>query len=110
MALIDTTGLNKPMISEQLAVTTASTFAGTFSLFAGVDTDGPIGFKASGALLTAITNSVYVTFDGSTPSSTNGLNIAAGDSLVVKGYQKIKNMKLKGNSGTATVNVAYFKE
>ena len=70
----------------------------------------PQGGKASAALLTFVSNGVYATFDGTTPSSSNGVNFTGGDMALIEGYQNVKNLKLIGNGGTCTVNVAYFKE
>lgn len=114
----------KSYATEQLSVTTGAAVSPTASKVDNVltgsavmtTTDGasqglpPQGGKATAALLTAITYGVYATFDTTTPSSTNGVNIAAGDAILIEGYQNIKNLKMIGNGGTSVVNVAYFKE
>lgn len=122
----DLTGLNrkKSYATEQLSVTTAAVVTPTADKVDNVltgtavmtTTDGgsqglpPQGGKASAALLTFVSNAVWATFDGTTPSTTNGVNFAGGDSVLLQGYQNIKNLKLIGNGGTCTVNVTYFKE
>mgnify|MGYP003337571944 FL=1 len=120
------TGLNrkKPYSTEQLSVTTGAVVTPTADKVDNVltgtavmtTTNGgsqglpPQGGKASAALLTFVSNGVYVTFDGTTPSSSNGVNFTGGDMALIEGYQNVKNLKLIGNGGTCTVNVAYFKE
>lgn len=66
-------------------------------------------FKAAGAIVEVITNDVYYTVDGSTPSATNGLGALAGDFITLAGYQKIKNFKCIAQSGAPKLNVQYFK-
>jgi hypothetical protein len=120
------TGLNrkKAYSTEQLSVTTSAVVTPTADKVDNVltgtavmtTTNGgsqglpPQGGKASAALLTFVSNGVYVTFDGTTPSSSNGVNFTGGDMALIEGYQNVKNLKLIGNGGTCTVNVAYFKE
>ena len=120
------TGLNhkKSYSTEQLSVTTGAAVSPTASKVDNVltgtavmtTTSGasqglpPQGGKATAALLSFVSNGVYATFDGTTPSSTNGVNFTGGDMAVIEGYQNIKNLKMIGNGGTCTVNVAYFKE
>lgn len=114
----------KSYATEQLSVTTGAAVSPTTSKVDNTLTGTavmtttagasqglpPQGGKATAALLTTVTNGVYATFDGTTPSSTNGVNIAAGDQVLIEGYQNIKNLKMIGNGGTSVVNVAYFKE
>ena len=120
------TGLNrkKPYSTEQLSVTTGAVVTPTADKVDNVLTGTavmttvnggsqglpPQGGKASAALLTFVSNGVYATFDGTTPSSSNGVNFTGGDMALIEGYQNVKNLKLIGNGGTCTVNVAYFKE
>jgi hypothetical protein len=48
--------------------------------------------------------------DGSTPSSTNGNKLAAGQVLPIAGYSKIKNLRMVRQSGSdATVDVSYYR-
>ena len=114
----------KSYSTEQLSVTTGAAVSPTASKVDNVltgtavmtSTSGasqglpPQGGKATAALLTVTAANVYATFDTTTPSSTNGVNLTNGDSVLIEGYQNIKNLKMIGNGGTATVNIAYFKE
>lgn len=114
----------KSYSTEQLTVTTGAAVSPTASKVDNVltgaavmtSTSGasqglpPQGGKATAALLTVTAANVYATFDTTTPSSTNGVNLTNGDSVLIEGYQNIKNLKMIGNGGTATVNIAYFKE
>lgn len=114
----------KSYATEQLSVTTGAAVSPTASKVDNVltgtavmtTTNGgsqglpPQGGKASAALLTVTAANVYATFDTTTPSSTNGVNFTNGDAFLIEGYQNIKNLKMIGNGGTATVNITYFKE
>lgn len=64
--------------------------------------------KASGVVIEVLANPVYYTFDGSTPSSTNGHTLAAGDTLPVLGYQKCKALRMIRQSSDSTVFVSYY--
>lgn len=66
-------------------------------------------FKAAGAIVDVKNADIYYTVDGSTPSSTNGVNAFNGDIIPLAGYQKIKNFKAIQQSGTPLLNVQYFK-
>lgn len=95
---------------EQLTVST-SAVSGTASKIDQVDADGPINFKASAATLYVVTNNIYYTFDGTTPSASNGEIAYAGDRVAIAGYQKVKNLRMLRQSGSdATVNLTYYKE
>lgn len=67
-------------------------------------------FKASGAMIEVRGNGIYYTVDGSTPSSTNGVAIAAGQYIELVGYQNVKKFLAIRQSSDATINVQFFKE
>lgn len=95
---------------EQLTVST-SALGGTESKIDQVDSNGPINFKASAATAFVVTNNVYYTFDGTTPSASNGEIAYAGDRIAIAGYQKVKNFRMLRTAGSdATVNMTYYKE
>lgn len=69
-----------------------------------------VSFPASAVNVEVLTNGVYYTMDGSTPSATNGQKLNAGDSLTIAGRQKISNLKMIRQSADSLVNLAYYKE
>lgn len=94
---------------EQVTVSTSSV-GGTASKINNVDSDGPIDFKASAATAFVVSNNVYYTFDGTTPSATNGEIAYAGDRVAISGYQKVLNFRmLRTAASDATVNMTYYK-
>ena len=66
-------------------------------------------FKASGVLIQP-TVAIYYTMDGSTPSSTNGIELAASQFNEILGYQNVKKLKWIRTSSSGVMNVQYFKE
>jgi hypothetical protein len=98
--------LGKPYATEQLAVSSSPV-----SLTAALVNNSANypDFRASGAMINVITDAIYYTLDGSTPSSTNGINLAAGGYVELHGYQKVKNFKAIRVTSDATINVQYFK-
>jgi hypothetical protein len=83
---------------------------------AGAETDGSsparwaVQFPASVAVVEVSTNGIYYTLDGSTPSSTNGLALSAGDSVTLMGKAKISNLKMIRQSSDSVVNIAYYRD
>ena len=67
-------------------------------------------FKCSAVIIECRTDDVYYTLDGSTPSSTNGIQLQMDQFLPLAGYQKIKNFKAVRVTTDATLNVQYFKD
>lgn len=66
-------------------------------------------FKAAGVIIAIKTAGIYYTVDGSTPSSSNGIPLEAGDTLPMLGYQKAKNFKCIAQTGTPVLDVHYYK-
>src|SRR6478609_1568781 len=62
--------------------------------------------KASGVIIEVLSQPIYYTLDGSTPTSTNGHTLVAGDTLPIVGYQKCKSLKMIRQSADATVFVS----
>ena len=108
----------KPYATEQITVSTAA-LPLTVALVANSATT-PLGTNtnywavrvpASAAIVEAKTNGVYYTLDGSTPSSTNGMNLNAGDELTLAGYNQVSKLKMIRNSGSdAIINVIYYRD
>jgi hypothetical protein len=66
--------------------------------------------KASVVLITVVTNGIYYTTDGTTPSASAGNELTTGDQLTLSGFQKLKDFRAIRNSGSdATVEVFYYK-
>ena len=109
---------------EQVTVSTASV-GGTAATYNGssagaasqiempaVGAPGTTGrFRASAAVIEVISNDIYYTIDGSTPSSTNGNRLNAGSILQLAGYQKVSQLRmLRNGSSDAVVDISYYKE
>jgi len=67
-------------------------------------------FPASAAVVSPVDQPIYYTLDGTTPSSTNGQSLNAGDVLTLANRQSVAGLKMIRQSATALVNVSYFKE
>lgn len=68
----------------------------------------PSGQKAKGAVVEAH-GAIYYTFDGSTPTSTNGGHLAADGVMVVVGLAKLAALKMvRGGGSDVTVYVTYY--
>lgn len=106
----------KPYITEQITV---STSAVSPTAAAVNNTAGPSGgnslywsvtFPANAAVVEVMTNGIYYTLDGSTPSSTNGQKLNSGDVLTLAGRQKVVKLKMIRQSADSVVNLVYYKE
>lgn len=65
---------------------------------------------ADQATITAHTNPVVVTWDGTTPTATIGLYIAANASVTVRGNANVGNIQLiRSGSSDATVSITLEK-
>lgn len=65
--------------------------------------------KAAAAIIQPTANGFYYTLDGSTPSSSNGAVVAAGEVLALAGYGKIKKLKMiRSGASDAVVHVDYY--
>src|SRR6478736_4399972 len=65
--------------------------------------------RAKGAVLEAH-GSLYYTFDGSTPTSTNVHHLATDGVLMILGYEKLKALKMvRGGGSDVTISVTYYK-
>lgn len=122
-AFINLTGLNhkKAYARERLtpnnSVVTPTT-ATIDNVIAGsavmTGTDGgsqglpPYGGKGLSALFYT-SGAVYLTFEGTTPSATVGTPLAAGDIVLLEGYENIKKLKVFAAS-SIPVELTYFKE
>lgn len=99
---------------ERITVSTSAIGLTTSTLenwqsYGGYDQQGA-DLKASAALLTVVTNGVYYTLDGSTPSASVGIELTTGDQLMIYGFQKLKSLRMIRSGGSdATVEVTYYK-
>ena len=106
----------KPYATEQITVSTSvvSPTAATVRNSSGTSGENTnywaVSFPASAAYLEVLTNGIYYTMDGSTPSSTNGQKLNAGDVLTIAGRQKVANLKMIQQSSDSVVNLSYYKE
>ena len=67
--------------------------------------EGPAGT----AFLTVETNSIRFTLDGTTPEAAVGHLLAAGDSLIIRGLQNIRNLRMIRATADASVKVTVFR-
>ena len=110
IVIIDT---QSPALGHE-SITVSSTPIGiTASLYlvktlSGYDSPNQTTKSAKAAFLTVETNSVRVTLDGTTVSSTAGHLLAAGDTLMVYGNQNITELRMARVTNDATVKVTTF--
>lgn len=64
------------------------------------------GTTTQRAYIQPITQAVYFTLDGTTPSATNGLQLAAGKTMEIDGFL-LSNVRLLEVAASATVKVMY---
>ena len=106
----------KPYSTEQLTVSTvalsptAATVRNTTGTSGANTNYWAVSFAARAALVECATNGIYYTLDGSTPSSTNGHRMAAGDVLTLSGRQSIAALKMLRQSADSVVNITFYKE
>jgi hypothetical protein len=106
----------KPYATEQLTVSTvalsptAATVRNTTGTSGANTNYWAVSFPASAAIVECATNGVYYTTDGSTPSSTNGHRLHAGDVLTLSGRQSIAALKMIRQSADSVVNITFYKE
>lgn len=97
-----------PYTSEQLTVSTTALSGTTTKVDNHSRINGSVT-KAAAAVVQAVANGVFYTLDGSTPSSTNGFLLAAGETLPLAGYQKVKALKMvRSGASDATVYITYY--
>lgn len=97
-----------PYTSEQLTVSTTPVLGTTAKVDNHARANGSVT-KAAAAVVQAVANGVFYTLDGSTPSGTNGFALAAGETLPLAGYGKIKNLRMvRSGASDATVYITYY--
>lgn len=93
---------------EQLTVST-SAVGGTTSFIDNHNRLNGSQTKASAAIIQALTNNILYTLDGSTPSTSNGKRLIAGDALPLAGYSKVKQFRAVREGGAdATIHIDYY--
>ncbi len=96
----------RPYKTEQIAVSSAA--VPLTAAYVDNTANYP-DFKCAACVIEIRTNAIYYTVDGTTPSSTNGHALGAGDILPLAGYQKVKNFKAIRQTADGTLNVMYYK-
>lgn len=92
---------------EQITVSTAVAVPTEAKVRNTAGTRG--AFKASAAILEVISEGIIYTLDGSTPTSTNGNRLVAGDVLPIAGQDKVRQLKMIRSGATnAVVDVSYY--
>lgn len=110
--------VGRRLIADERVTVSTTPVGGTVATYSGsgttITTDHPHqiaagNFKAQVALVECLTNGVYYTLDGGTPSGTNGHELAAGDNTFVVGYEAISKLRMVRSGGTdAAVQISYF--
>ena len=93
---------------EQVTVSTTS-IGGTAATMNNTS-GGQWSFNANAAYVEVISNDIYYTIDGSTPSSTNGNRLAAGQFLILTSKSKVQNFRaVRGATGVdAVIDISYY--
>lgn len=94
------------LLYESITVGTSSAKTGTSTLSASVYDS----YRSIEALYTIETNNVRYRTDGTAPTTTEGILLYVGDVLTVEGITDIRNFKVIGETGTATVKANYKGE
>jgi hypothetical protein len=115
MALVfDGTALGKKKQFDKEAITVSTTAIGgtAAKIQHQVSSGSPVGYRATAAILQVTSaNPLYLTFDGTTPSATNGINLATGDTMYIYGYQNISSLRMVRNGASdSAVNILYFAD
>jgi hypothetical protein len=64
--------------------------------------------RASAAMIQVLTNSIYYTLDGTTPTSSIGFSAAVNDFIILDSQQQLQGFKALQNSGAAALEVLYL--
>lgn len=92
--------------SERVTVSTTS-IGGTLATIIGSNPDDR---RATAAVVQAVTNPIFYTMDGSTPSSTNGKRLQQDEELPIAGHQKIKDFRAVRDGGVdAVIDISYYR-
>lgn len=94
--------------SEQVTVSTTA-IGGTAAKINNTADTLNSGTKATAALVQSTANSFYYTLDGTTPTSSNGGLVGAGEILALAGYGKINKFRaVRATASDAVVNIQYY--
>lgn len=96
----------KTLLYESIEVGTSSAKTGTSTLNASVYDS----YRSIEALYAVESNNVRYRTDGIAPTTTEGILLYVGDVLIVEGITDIRNFKVIGVIGTATVKANYKGE
>ena len=92
---------------ERVTVSTTAIGCTPTTLRNSSQVDG--AFRASAIVVEVITNTVWYTTDGSTPTSSNGNKLTAGDVVTLAGFQKLADFQMVRDGGSdATVDISYY--
>jgi hypothetical protein len=96
--------------SERVTVSTTE-IGGTVATINGtVGAFDPNQQKASACVVGAVTNGIFYTLDGTTPSSTNGKRLLVNEELPIAGYQKVRDFKAVRDGGVdAVIDISYYR-
>lgn len=109
-----------PYSTEQITVSTVvkTPTAANVNNTAGGENDGStparwaFTFPATAATVENVSaNEIAYTIDGSTPSTTNGQRLAAGDLLTLVGRGKCLNLRMiRSGASDAVININYYHD
>lgn len=91
---------------ESISAGTSTAQTGTSTLSAAVYDS----YRSIKALYAVETNNVRYRCDGSAPTTTEGILLYVGDVLTIEGIKDVRNFKVIGTTGTATIKVQYERE
>ncbi len=91
---------------ESIEVGTSSAKSGTSTINSSVYDS----YRSIKALYAVESNNVRYRTDGTAPTTTEGILLYVGDILQIEGIKKIRNFKVIGTIGTATIKAHYDGE
>jgi hypothetical protein len=93
-------------VSSSVVQLTASAY--TIAAAAGGTKYALSDILPQGAILQVLTDSIYYTLDGSTPSSTVGFSAGAGDYIELDSFQRVKEFRAIRVTGDASIEALYL--
>lgn len=86
---------------------TVLTSSGTASAFPTADLSPTTGNNQALCLFEVRGAAIYLTLDGSVPTSSNGFQVAVGERYEAKEYDNLRQLRWCSQSGTATIHAEF---
>lgn len=75
-----------------------------------IATSAPSSGPARGVVVNPVTQDIRFTCDGTTPTASLGIRIAAGDTVVIYGESNVNNLKMiREDASDSSVELAYLR-